>query len=151
MGEKTFCRRVLPVRMRIRKMGIYCLRHRSRLIVAASSGIHVSVYISCHSAAAIWLQRYCARQKWTRFLNRHEGAWKRCHNFLRPILQRFFTHNIQYCAIINFTDMRFIFLMRLHAWKRFQMVVLHSASPILNRYLHAHVFIIKKWYGAADL
>lgn len=40
--------------------------------------------------------------------------------------------------------MRFIFLMRLHAWKRFQMVVLHSASPILNRYLHAHVFIIKK-------
>ena len=56
MGEKTFCRRVLPVRMRIRKMGIYCLRHRSRLIVAASSGIHVSAYIS---RAIVQLQYGC--------------------------------------------------------------------------------------------
>lgn len=62
---------------------------------------------------------------------------------MRQILQRFFAYNIQYCAIINFTDMRFIFLMRLHIPKRFQMVVLHSASPILSRYLHAQVFIIK--------
>lgn len=39
--------------------------------------------------------------------------------------------------------MRSIFLMRLHIPKRFQMVVLYSASPILSRYLHAQVFIIK--------
>ena len=68
----------------------------------------------------------------------------RLHNFLRLILRRFFAYNIQYCAIINFTDMRSIFLMRLHIPKRVQVVVLHSASPILSRYSHAQVFIIKK-------
>lgn len=40
--------------------------------------------------------------------------------------------------------MRFAFLMRLHIPKRVQVVVLHSASPILSRYSHAQVFIIKK-------
>lgn len=40
--------------------------------------------------------------------------------------------------------MRFAFLMRLYILKRVQVVVLHSASPILSRYSHAQVFIIKK-------
>lgn len=78
------------------------------------------------------------------FWNRHNGAWKRLHNFLRLILQRFFAYNIRYCAIINFINMRFAFLMRLYILKRVQVVVLHSASPILSRYSHAQVFIIKK-------
>ena len=40
--------------------------------------------------------------------------------------------------------MRSIFLMRLHVRKLVQVVELHSASPILSRYSHAQVFIIKK-------
>ena len=152
MGEKTFCRRVLPIRMRIRKMGIYCLRHRSRLncsyfIGHTCFGIYFVPCCRCIMAATMLR----AAEVNLFFWNRHDSAFMRYHGILRLILRRFFAYNIQYCAIINFTDMRSIFLMRLHIPKRFQMVVLHSASPILSRYLHAQVFIIKKWYGAKEL